>query len=82
MCPEVSTATLWTPTLECWATVNTGLLHKILVDQGSAFEDLLASVGAASKVGVENTDTRAHSYLGIGERCPQPLQPTFRKLSL
>ena len=42
----LSTKTIWATILEFWATVYTGLPHKLLVDQGSAFGDLFASIGA------------------------------------
>ena len=80
--PDVSTKTIWTTILECWAAIYTGLPHKILVDQGSQFGELFVSIGAASKVQVDRTGIEAHSSLGIGERYHQPLRNTYRKLKI
>lgn len=50
--PNVSKKTVWAKILECWATIYTGLPHKIIVEQGSAIGELFVSLGAASKVEV------------------------------
>lgn len=75
--PDLSRATFWTNILEFLATVYTSLPYKIVVDQGSAFGDLFASLGATSKVDVQRTSIRA-----IGERYHEPLRSTVPKLRL
>ena len=42
--PDVSTKTLWTTLLKCWAKINTGLPHRMLVDLGSAFGPLCSAI--------------------------------------
>jgi len=44
--PNVETKTVWRVFLECWVTIYTGLPQKILVDQGSNFGPLFASIAA------------------------------------
>lgn len=77
---DVSTKTIWTTLLECWATIYTGLPNRIIVDQGSQFGDLFISIGEASNVMVERTGIEAHSSLGLVERYHQPLRNTYRKI--
>lgn len=79
---EVSTATLWATILECWATIYTGLPRRILVDRGSPFGNLFASIGALSNVDVQRTGIESHNCLGLGERYHQPLRNTYRKLCI
>ena len=78
----VSTVSLWSAILECWATIYTGLPRKILVDPGSQFGDLFISLGAISNVEVQRTGIESHNSLGLGERYHQPLCNTFRKLKI
>ena len=68
--------------LKCWATIYTGLPHRMLVDQGSAFGDSFVNIGRMHNVDVQRTGVEAHSSLGLGERYHQPLRTTYRKLML
>ena len=54
----------------------------MLVDQGSAFGNLLINIGAQSNFEVQRTGIEAHSSLGIGERYHHPLRMTYRKIEL
>ena len=78
--PDVSTKTIWKAILQCWATIYTGLLNRMLVDQGSAFGPLFINIGVVSNVGVDRTGIEAYSSLGLGERYHQPLRQTDRKI--
>ena len=78
--PDVSTKTLWSTILECWAMIYTGLPNRMLVDQGSYFGETLATLGALSNVDVKDTGVEAHSSLGLEERYHQPLRNTYRKI--
>ena len=78
--PDVSTKTLWSTILECWAMIYTGLPNRMLVDQGSYFGETFATLGALSNVDVKDTGVEAHSSLGLGERYHQPLRNTYRKI--
>ena len=78
--PNISTQTIWTTIIQSWATIYTGLPHRIMVDQGSCFGDSFMYIGAAHNIKIERTGVEAHSSLGIGERYHQPLRTTYRKM--
>ena len=79
---EVSTAAIWATILEYWATISTGLPRKILVDQGSPFGNLFASIGALSNVDAQRTGIGSQNSLGPGERYRPPLRNTYCKLCI
>lgn len=79
---EVSTVTLWATMLECWGAIYTGLPRKILVDQGSPFGNLFASIGSLTNEDVQRTGIESHNSLGLGERYHQPLRNTYSKLCI
>ena len=78
--PDVSTKTLWSTILECWAMIYTRLPNRMLVDQGSYSGETFATLGALSNVDVKDTGVEAHSSLGLGERYHQSLRNPYRKI--
>lgn len=80
--PNLQAGTLWKTILESWATIYTGIPHRILVDQGSSFGEPFANLCNIGGVEVERTGIEAHASLNIGERYHQPLRTVFRKLKI
>ena len=78
--PDVSTNTIWSTILDCWALIYTGLPNRMLVDQGTHLGDAFKNLGALANISVDSTGVEAHSSLGLGERYHQPLRQTFRKI--
>lgn len=78
--PDVGTDTIWKTILLSWTSIYTGMPHRILVDQGSAFGEPFANLCRVGGVEVQRTGVEAHSSLNIGERYHEPLRKTFRKL--
>ena len=76
--PDVSTNTIWSTILDCWAMIYTGLPNRILVDQGTYFGDTFKTLGALANISVDSTGVEAHSSLSLGERYHQPLWQIFR----
>ena len=79
---NVSTASLWSAFLKCWATIYTGLPRKTLVDHGSQFGGFLISLGAISIVDVQRTGIESHSSYGLIKYYHQPLRNTVGRLKM
>ena len=78
--PRISTNAIWHTILNSWATIYTGLPHRILVNQGSSFGDGFAELCHIGGIDVERTGIEAHSSLKLGERYHQPPRTVYRKL--
>lgn len=61
---DVSTKTVWSTIIDCWATLYTGLPRKILVDQRTQFGNLFANIAATGNVEVQRTGIQSHNSLG------------------
>lgn len=80
--PNARTDTIWSTILSSWSAIYTGMPHRILVDQGSAFGDPFMHLARISGVEVQRTGIEAHSSLNLGERYHEPLRTTYRKLMI
>lgn len=78
--PNVRSDTVWMTILSCWSSIYTGIPHRILVDQGSAFGEPFANLCRVGGVEVQRTGIEAHSSLNLGERYHEPLRTIYRKL--
>ena len=78
--PDVSTNTIWSTILDCWAMIYTGLPNRMLVDKGTNFGGAFKTLGALANISVDSTRVEAHSSLGLGEWYHQPLRQKFRKI--
>ena len=79
---NVSTSTIWSSLVYCWAAIYTGLPSRIRVDAGKNFADRFIDIAKASDIKVDPSSIESHSSLGIDETYQQPLRNTFRKLKL
>lgn len=77
---DESTGTIWNTLMECWVTIYTGLLNRILVDQGSNLGPSFVHMAHPQGVDPELTGIESHNSLSIGERYHQPLRDTYRKI--
>lgn len=59
--------------------IYTGLLNRILVDQGSNFGPSFVHMANLQRVNGEKSEAELHNNLGIGERYDQRLRQRYRK---
>lgn len=80
--PRIKPDLVWESIVLCWSSVCTGLLGKIMVNEGSQFRKIFVELAALHDVKVEKSGVESHNSLGVGERYHKPLRDTYRKLKL
>lgn len=80
--PSIYTDAVWEKLSKCWASVYTGLLNKILTDEGSQLGDRFIRTGKLAEVGVSQTVVEAHFSLGLVERYHGSLNSIFRNIKI
>lgn len=77
---NLNTNTIRKIILPSWTFTYTGMFHKILIYQRSAFGKPFANLFQVGGVEVQRMGIESHARFNLGERYHEQLRKTFRKL--